>query len=108
VSFPLPTGIITDNQERVNPDSSPKNLLPQGREDLSGFVYSLSAFLQKKAAEPAAVAFAELIEAAFARQRECPGTMIAGAVIQHLVGAELEIALPETLDVAPSEENPSS
>jgi hypothetical protein len=38
---------------------------------------------------------AELIEAAFARQRECPGMMIAGAVMQHLVGAKLEIALPE-------------
>lgn len=37
---------------------------------------------------------AGLIEAAFARQRECPGTMVAGAVIQHLVGAKLEIALP--------------
>jgi hypothetical protein len=36
----------------------------------------------------------DLIEAAFARQRECQGTMIAGAVIQHLVGAKLEIALP--------------
>lgn len=39
---------------------------------------------------------AELIEAAFTRQRECPGTMVAGAVIQHLVGAKLELALPET------------
>ncbi len=38
---------------------------------------------------------AELIEAAFTRQRECPGTMVAGAVMQHLVGAKLEIALPE-------------
>lgn len=37
---------------------------------------------------------AELIEAAFARQRECPGTMVAGAVMQHLVGAKLEIVLP--------------
>jgi hypothetical protein len=40
---------------------------------------------------------AELIESAFARQKECPGAMIAGAVIQHLVGAKLEIALPEAL-----------
>jgi len=38
---------------------------------------------------------ADLIEAAFARQRECQGTMIAGAVMQHLVGAKLEIALPD-------------
>ena len=38
----------------------------------------------------------ELIEAAFARQRECPGTMVAGAVLQHLVGAKLELALPDT------------
>lgn len=37
---------------------------------------------------------ADLIEAAFSRQRESPGTMIAGAVMQHLVGAKLEIALP--------------
>jgi len=36
----------------------------------------------------------DLIEAAFARQRECPGTMVAGAVLQHLVGAKLELALP--------------
>lgn len=38
---------------------------------------------------------ADLIEAAFTRQSESPGMMIAGAVIQHLVGAKLEIALPE-------------
>jgi len=38
---------------------------------------------------------AELVEAAFTRQRECQGTMIAGAVVQHLVGAKLEIALPK-------------
>jgi hypothetical protein len=37
----------------------------------------------------------ELIEAAFARQRECPGTMVVGAVLQHLVGAKLELALPD-------------
>lgn len=36
----------------------------------------------------------DLIEAAFSRQRESPGTMIAGAVMQHLVGAKLKIALP--------------
>ena len=38
---------------------------------------------------------AELIEAAFLRQRECPGAMIAGAVMQHLVGAKLECALKD-------------
>ena len=38
---------------------------------------------------------AELVETAFIRQRECQGTMIAGAVVQHLVGAKLEIALPK-------------
>jgi hypothetical protein len=32
----------------------------------------------------------DLIEAAFARQKECPGLMIAGAVMQHLVGAKIE------------------
>lgn len=37
----------------------------------------------------------DLTEAAFIRQRECPGTMVAGAVIQHLVGAKLQLALPE-------------
>jgi len=38
---------------------------------------------------------ADLIEAAFARQRECPGVMTAGAVLQHLVGAKIETALPD-------------
>jgi len=37
---------------------------------------------------------AGLMEAAFARQKESPGTMAAGAVMEHLVGAKLEIALP--------------
>lgn len=37
---------------------------------------------------------ADLIDAAFARQRECPGAMVAGAVMQHLVGAKIETALP--------------
>lgn len=37
----------------------------------------------------------DLIESAFERQRESPGTMVAGAVIQHLVGAKLHIALPD-------------
>lgn len=37
----------------------------------------------------------DLIEAAFDRQKECPGTMSAGAVMQHLVGAKLELALPD-------------
>jgi len=37
----------------------------------------------------------ELIEAAFSRQRETQGTMFAGAVMQHLVGAKLELALPK-------------
>ena len=36
-----------------------------------------------------------MIEAAFARQRECPGVMVAGAVMQHLVGAKIETALPD-------------
>lgn len=35
----------------------------------------------------------DLIDSAFTRQRECPGMVIAGAVMQHLVGAKLEIAL---------------
>ena len=38
---------------------------------------------------------ADLIQAAFARQRECPGVMVAGAVVEHLVGAKLELALPD-------------
>jgi hypothetical protein len=37
----------------------------------------------------------DLIEAAFARQRECPGVMVAGAVMQHLVGAKIETAIPD-------------
>jgi hypothetical protein len=36
----------------------------------------------------------DLIESAFARQRECPGAMVAGALMQHLVGAKLDIAIP--------------
>jgi hypothetical protein len=39
----------------------------------------------------------DLIESAFERQRESPGTMVAGAVIQHLVGAKLHIALPDLI-----------
>jgi hypothetical protein len=38
---------------------------------------------------------AELIETAFQRQRECPGMMVAGAVMQHLVGAKLTVVLPD-------------
>lgn len=38
---------------------------------------------------------ADLVQAAYARQKECPGTKVAGAVIQHLVGAKLELAVPE-------------
>ena len=37
----------------------------------------------------------DLIDAAFARQRECPGAMVVGAVMQHLVGAKISTALPE-------------
>ena len=37
----------------------------------------------------------DLIEAAFARQRECPGVMVAGAVMQHLVEAKIATALPD-------------
>jgi len=37
----------------------------------------------------------DLIEAAFARQRECPGVMVAGAVMQHLVGAKIATAVPD-------------
>ena len=33
----------------------------------------------------------ELLNAAYARQKEVPGMMVAGAVMQHLVGAKLEI-----------------
>lgn len=38
----------------------------------------------------------QLIEAAFERQKETPGTMLAGAVMQHLVGAKLEMIMPES------------
>lgn len=37
----------------------------------------------------------ELIAAAYERQNQCPGTMIVGAVMQHLVGAKLELVLPD-------------
>lgn len=37
----------------------------------------------------------ELISAVYERQSECPGTMVVGAVIQHLVGAKLTVALPD-------------
>jgi hypothetical protein len=33
----------------------------------------------------------ELLDSAFSRQKEAPGMMVAGAVMQHLVGAKLEI-----------------
>jgi len=38
---------------------------------------------------------ADLIDVAFARQGECPGTMVVGAVMQHLVGAKLSLAVPD-------------
>ena len=41
----------------------------------------------------------DLIEQAEARQREAQGTMIVGTILQHLVGAKLEVALDERLDV---------
>lgn len=37
----------------------------------------------------------DLLGQATARQKKNPGTMYAGAVLQHLVGAKLELALPE-------------
>ncbi len=37
----------------------------------------------------------DLLMQAFKRQKENPGTMYAGAVLQHLVGAKLSLALPQ-------------
>ncbi len=37
----------------------------------------------------------DLLAAALERQRECNGTMVVGAVLEHLVGAKLSIALPD-------------
>jgi hypothetical protein len=37
----------------------------------------------------------DLISIAYKRQKEQQGTMVAGAVMQHLVGAKLDIALPD-------------
>jgi len=37
----------------------------------------------------------ELLDSALKRQRKCEGTMVVGAVLEHLVGAKLSIALPE-------------
>jgi hypothetical protein len=36
----------------------------------------------------------DLMDAALKRQQNHPGTMVAGAVLQHLVGAKLRVALP--------------
>lgn len=37
---------------------------------------------------------ADLIESAFTRQKKFPGVMVVGAVMQHLVGAKIQTALP--------------
>lgn len=37
---------------------------------------------------------ADLIDQAVQRQREMPGTMVVGTMLQHLVGAKLELCLP--------------
>lgn len=37
----------------------------------------------------------DLLEQAVKRQREAPGTTYVGSVLQHMVGAKLELALPE-------------
>lgn len=37
---------------------------------------------------------ADLLCAALDRQRECAGTMVVGAVLEHLVGAKLTVAMP--------------
>ena len=42
----------------------------------------------------AALLISELISAAYKRQKVQKGTMVAGAVMQHLVGAKLDVALP--------------
>jgi hypothetical protein len=36
----------------------------------------------------------DLMDVAYKRQKERPGTMVAGAILQHLVGAKLRVALP--------------
>jgi hypothetical protein len=41
-----------------------------------------------------ALLVSELISAAYKRQKVQKGTMVAGAVMQHLVGAKLDVALP--------------
>jgi len=40
----------------------------------------------------------DVLEQAQKRQSESPGTMYVGAVLQHLVGAKLEILIPETVE----------
>ena len=40
---------------------------------------------------------ADLMESAFARQKRLPGVMVAGAVMQHLVGAKIQTALPKAV-----------
>lgn len=40
---------------------------------------------------------ADLMGSARERQAECPGTMVEGAVMQHLVGAKLQICFPDAV-----------
>ncbi len=39
----------------------------------------------------------DLIDQAFKRQKDVPGTMFAGAIFQHLVGAKLELIMPNRI-----------
>jgi hypothetical protein len=51
--------------------------------------------LRRDASKSLRAMIADLMDVAFERQKECPGTMVAGAVMQHLVGAKLTLALPD-------------
>lgn len=51
--------------------------------------------LNYDASRSLAAVIEDLLAQATARQKKNPGTMYAGAVLQHLVGAKLELALPE-------------
>ncbi|MCX5977096.1 MAG: hypothetical protein NTV33_09805 [Coprothermobacterota bacterium] len=83
--------------EAIPPFSADNFLAPQGGQVAGLGRGAVQAILADYgiACQPAAACVADLIEAALARQRECPGVMAAGAMIQRLVGATIETALPD-------------
>lgn len=64
-------------------------------ERVNQFFSSLPLKLKIDASKSLRSIVSDLMALAYDRQREMPGTMIAGAVMEHLVGAKLEIAMPK-------------